>query len=185
MLIRYSWNQRYLNETSSMLEILNQRLRELEGPRRPSMFQHTSSSGSVHSSNGGSIGYQSPQSLPPGPAAYRQPSVTAFNMTSYGEHGRAPQASPQYHYQEKPFPQPPVQPYVAHPQANYFQQASGQPFGFGGQATMQQYQYPVQSTAPGPQFANWTGYGGPSVPDTLDEENAVPPNSNPWNIDAK
>lgn len=39
---------------------------------------------------------------------------------------------------------------------------------------------------PTQQFASWSGYGGPGgAPDTLDEENAVPPNSNPWNIDAK
>lgn len=34
------------------------------------------------------------------------------------------------------------------------------------------------------QFASWAGYGGAGgSPDLLDEENAVPPNSNPWNID--
>lgn len=39
---------------------------------------------------------------------------------------------------------------------------------------------------PTQQFASWSGYSGPGgAPDTLDEENAIPPNSNPWNIDAK
>ncbi|KAK6391086.1 hypothetical protein LTR65_004843 [Meristemomyces frigidus] len=154
-----SWNQRYLKETSGMLEDLNRRLRELDSTRRPSI--------SAHSSNGGSIGFHSPQSLPPGPAAYRQPSMTAFNMTSYGEPIRAPQVSPQYHYQDNPFPQQPIQPFVD--QQQYFQQPSGQPFGLGNQ----QYQYPAQAAAPGQQFATWGGYGGPSAPDTLDEENAA------------
>jgi hypothetical protein len=49
----HSWNQRYQNETSELLDELTGRLRELEvmaGTRRPSVWQ-TNSSGSVGSNN--------------------------------------------------------------------------------------------------------------------------------------
>lgn len=176
-----------------MLEDLGQRLRDLDdiaGKRRPSMWQHSNSAGSVHSSNGGSVGYSSPQSLPPGPAAYRQGSVTAYNMTSYSEPGHTPQTSPPlYHHQPNPFPQQPMQPYEQQQpydqQQHYFQQSAGQPFSFGEQQSMSQYPaYPTQGR-PSQQFASWGGYSGRSVPDTLDEENAVDPTSNPWNLENK
>jgi hypothetical protein len=40
-------------------------------------------------------------------------------------------------------------------------------------------QPPVFNMNPQSQFGAWGGYGGPSRPDTLDEENAVPPNAAP------
>ncbi|KAK5134941.1 hypothetical protein LTR08_005892 [Meristemomyces frigidus] len=167
-----SWNQRFQEETGMMLENLDQRLRslsEMVGVRRPSAWTQTSSTGSVHSSNGGSIAYQSPQSLPPGPAAYRQPSVTSHHMTSYGEPGQVHQASPpQYYHQLDPLPQQPVQPYQ-----QLSQHPSGQSFGFAGQQSAQQFQYPAPSAPPSQQFASWAGYGGPPAADTSDQENAA------------
>ena len=54
-------------------------------------------------------------------------------------------------------------------------------------AQQQQYSaYQGGAHRPSAQFAAWEGYGGSGGrPDTLDEENAVPPNSNPWNLDLK
>lgn len=186
-----SWNQRYQNETTTMLENLNQRLRELDemsGRRRPSMWQHTSSTGSVHSNggssyhsnNGSSVAYPSPQSLPPG---YRHSSVTAYNM-GFGEPGQLPHASPPpYQHQQSPFRQSPGLPFDQAQQL--FQQPGGQSFSFGEQLPVQQHQYPANPHGnPHHQFGNWGGYAaGPSMPDTLDEETAVPPTSNPWNVE--
>lgn len=43
------------------------------------------------------------------------------------------------------------------------------------------YPHNRPSHHPTQQFAGWSGYGRPGgAPDTLDEENAVPPHSNPW-----
>jgi hypothetical protein len=160
-----------------MLEMLNQRLKEMEGvngPRRPSMWQHTSSTGSAHSSQG-SIPFPSPQSLPPGPVAYRQPSVTAYNMTGYGEPSDVHQTSPpQHHYSSAPFTHQPMQPFEQYQP----------PVGHGNPAP--QFDYSVQPPVerhpnfhvpPSQHFAAWGGHGSsaPGGPDTLDEENAVPP----------
>ncbi|TKA72063.1 hypothetical protein B0A55_06658 [Friedmanniomyces simplex] len=174
-----SWSQRYQTETASMLEELGQRLREMDemsGRRRPSIWPHTSSSGSVHSSNG-SIQFSSPQTLPPGSTAYRQPSITAYNMTSYGNSGMPPQTSPpQHHYSAHNFTQQPVQPFEQQQQ----QQQQQQQAVFHGHP-IQQYSFnepPVRerhpnfNMPPSQQFAGWGGYGGPSAADTLDEENA-------------
>ena len=187
-----SWNERYQAETGPMLEVLQQRLREMGDPtttRRPSIFPHHNSTGSVHHhnstgsvhSNTGSFGYPSPQSLPPGSDAYRRPSVTSQHLTSYGEPGQAHHASsPPYHHQSDPFSEQPVQPFQ-----QMFQQPSGQQFGFGRPSSAQQQRYPPHSKAPSSQFASWGGYSGFSAGDTLDEENAVAPESSPWNFDDK
>ena len=151
----------------------------MSSSRRPSIYPHHSSTGSVHSSNGGSFGYPSPQSLPPGPEAYRRPSHTAHHMTSYGEPRQMNHPSPpQYFHQQEPLMEQPTQPYQ-----QLFSQPSGQQFGFGAQSSSQQQQhqqrYPPQPAAPSRQFAAWGGYSGFSAGDnTLDEEEAVPPESN-------
>ncbi|EMD00960.1 hypothetical protein BAUCODRAFT_190769 [Baudoinia panamericana UAMH 10762] len=178
-----SWNQRYQVETASMAEQLNNRLREMDqaaGVRRPSMWTHSSSAGSIHSSSG-SVVYSSPQSMPPGPAAYRQPSVTLWNMTSYDSQAQQ-NNPPQHRYSGDRFSQPPMQPtFELQPQHQLFQQPSGQTFNFNPQPQCPTSQTNAH-TPPFQQFAGWSGYTGPSVPDTLDEENAVPPNANPWAI---
>ena len=162
-----------------MLEQLHVRLRNSEDytdMRRPSMWHASTSASSVHSSGDGSLGYHSPQSLPPGPAAYRQPSITAHSMTSYGDSGSSARAqTPPYHHQQTAFQANPVQPWEPTPPVSqYFEQSSGQQFSFGQQT--------LPHTHPSLQFASWGGYGGPSMPDTLDEENAVPPNTDPWSF---
>ncbi|KAK0323528.1 hypothetical protein LTR82_005275 [Friedmanniomyces endolithicus] len=177
-----SWSLRYQSETAGMLEELGQRIRdmdEMSGRRRPSMWQHTSSSGSVHSGKS-SVQYSSPQTLPPGPAAYRQPSITAYNMMSYGNIGIPPQTSPpQHHYSVQNFNQMPVQPFE--------QQQRQQQATFHGHPP-QQFSYiepparerhPNFNMPPSLQFAGWAGYGGPSAPNQLDDENAVEPNAHP------
>ena len=164
-----------------MLEELGQRLRdmdEMSGRRRPSMWQHTSSSGSVHSGKS-SIQYSSPQTLPPGPAAYRQPSITAYNMTSYGNNGIPPQTSPpQHHYSVQNFNQMPVQPFEQQQQ----QQATYHghpPQQFSYTEPPARERHPNFNMPPSLQFAGWGGYGGPSASNQLDDENAVEPNAHP------
>ncbi|RMY11521.1 hypothetical protein D0867_08053 [Hortaea werneckii] len=177
-----SWNQRYQSETASMLETLHLRLREFDGisfARRPSMWHASSSASSVTSSSAASQAYRSPQSLTSSSAVYRQPSITAHHMANFGDSGPAPQVTPPlYYHQQTPSQQPPIQPWET--QTSFFEPSGGQPFSFG-----QPVSQPGRSSAhgnPNLQFANWSGYGGTSsVPDTLDEESAVPPNSQSWN----
>ena len=165
-----------------MLEILNKRLRDMgEGPRRPSMWSHHNSTDSVQSSNGGSFGYPSPQSLPSGPPTYHRPSVSSHHMSSYGESGQGHHpTSPPYYHQQDPLLEQPMQPYQ-----QLFQQPSGQHYNFNGQASAQQHRYPPQPAAPSQQFAAWGGYSGLSAQDILDEETAVPPDSNLWNAESR
>lgn len=73
---------------------------------------------------------------------------------------------------------------AAHPQQQQpqFQQST---YDFN-QAAFAMNHHAGNSHRPSAQFANWGGYGGQlGQPSTLDDENAVPPDSNPWNIDAK
>ncbi|KAK0306892.1 hypothetical protein LTR82_016219 [Friedmanniomyces endolithicus] len=168
-----SWSQRYQLETAGMLEELGQRLRdmdEMSGRRRPSTWQHTSSSGSVHSGKS-SIQYSSPQTLPPGPAAYRQPSITTYNMTSYGNNGIPPQTSPpQHHYSAQNFNQMPVQPFEQQQQQAMFHGHTPQQFSYTEPPARERH--PNFNMPPSLQFAEWGGYGGPSASNQLDEENA-------------
>lgn len=177
-----SWNQRYQSETASMLETLHLRLREFDGisaARRPSMWHASSSASSVTSSSTASQAYRSPQSLTSSSAVYRQPSITAHHMANFGDSGPAPQVTPPlYYHQQTSSQQPPMQPWEI--QTSFFEPSGGQAFSFG-----QPMSQPGRSSAhgnPNLQFANWSGYGGASsIPDTLDEESAVPPNSQSWN----
>jgi len=172
-----------------MLEELNQRLRDhdgVSGRRRPSMWQHSGSAGSLTSSNG-SISYTSPQNAPPMPASYRHHSVTAHNMPIYSESGvAAPHFSPPlYHQQSDPYQRPPANQTYSTDQQTYFQQTSSPPFNFSEPSSampQQQHHHQAHTVAPMQQFAAWSGYGGTSAGNTLqeDEEAAVPPNANPW-----
>lgn len=166
-----------MNETSELLDDLTGRLRNLEimaGTRRPSMWQQSSSS-SI-GSNGNSQ-YGSPQNSAQGRPLYQSPPpMQNFGapptMPGYGDAGSSQQySSPQYQQQQQ--------------NANIQQGFPVQPPGF---SSSQQYgfndpsasmQQPTFTTNPHSQFGTWGGYGGPSMPDTLDEENAVPPNSAP------
>ncbi|KAK3672286.1 hypothetical protein LTR78_007826 [Recurvomyces mirabilis] len=166
-----SWSQRYQAETAGMHEYLNQRLREMEGSdpgRRPSMWHHASSSGSVHSNPGsmGSIQFSPPQGLAPGPASYRQGSVTGFNMAGFGDFGQVQTSPPAHHWSNTPFHLQPGQPFE--PQQQFYQT----PFNFAEPPAAVD-RHPHANAPPSLQFAGWGGYGGSSGPDTLDEENAT------------
>ncbi len=190
----HSWHQQFQNAAGPTLEDLNRRLRECDEingvHRRPSMWHH-GSVGSNLSSNG-SFSYTSPQQqhqqrvsqTSPG---YMQssPSGGQQQASSYMDHQHV---SPPQHYQQMAAPQflpqqGSVQ-YVHQPQQQPTYQLAPQ------QQQPQQFTFnepvypapPSFSAAPIQQFANWGGYGGPSVPDTLDEENAVPPKLDPWEM---
>ena len=189
----YSWNQRYQSETSNMLEELTGRLRELEimaGVRRPSMWQHAGSTGSI-GSNGSGPHYASPHNSAQGQSLYSSPPPQAM-QASPPPPGSGYQASTppvqqypvQYHQPQPYFPQqapaypgaymqPPAH---AHPQHRPSFSFNDPAAAFPGQAV---------NTNPHAQFGAWGGYGGPAVPDTLDDENAVPPNTNAWETAAR
>lgn len=209
-----SWNQRFQNETSGLLDELTGRLRELEvlagtrrpsmwqgmvggsagrdsseqyprrsqdsegmaGPRRPSMWQHTNSTGSVGSNNSGST-LGSPQNSAVGYSMYQSPPRP-------GSFGEQTFTSPQFQLQQQQQQQQ---------ENNYQRRGStmnqtflgqpGQQFNYGnngsapaqGASDQSQHPPPFKNANPHSQFGAWGGYGGPSMPDTLDEENAVPP----------
>lgn len=173
-----------------MLDELTGRLRELEimaGVRRPSMWQHTGSTGSI-GSNPGSSHYGSPhnsvqgQAMYPSPPPMQQAAAPPPPVPGYGDAGTAHVSPPQFSqplYQQQPATTFPatfaVQPPHGHPNAQ-------QPFSFNDSSSS--FANPGFNTAPHSQFGNWGGYGGPSVPDTLDEENAVPPNAK-WEAHAR
>jgi hypothetical protein len=186
----YSWNQRYQNETSELLDELTGRLRELEvmaGTRRPSVWQ-TNSSGSIGSNNSGSA-FGSPNNSVVGQPMYQSPPAiqsfgdvsTASNYVAAGP-SRTYNSSPQY---------PPQDPNAyqrrgSTMQPNFARRPSAVPLSAPQQSQPYSYnnasssmQPPVFNMNPQSQFGAWGGYGGPSRPDTLDEENAVPPNSGP------
>lgn len=155
----------------------------MNGLRRQSMWY--GSVGSVPSSNG-SISYTSPQQAMAHPSAlyqHQQSSPPPMQQPAYGAPVRQ-QTSPQgippqpQIYQPQQQAMPPPQMYGQHaPPQHYQQQFSfNEPVYHGNQ---------VHATAPNQQFAAWGGYGGPAVANTLDEENAVPPKSNPWDISRK
>lgn len=178
-----SWSQRYQNETAELLDDLNSRVRELEimaGTRRPSMWQHTSSTGSIGSNNGSSR-YGSPHNSAQGQPLYQSPQM-AQNYTVAPARAGYGDASTLQYYNPQPYQNP--QQLYQQPSPNAQQV---RPPGLS-QSGSQEYTYtdataagqaPIFSMNPHSQFGTWGGYGGPSVPDTLDEENAVPPNSAP------
>lgn len=178
-----------------MLEFLNNRRREMEDPhgsaaRRPSMYHHSPSNGSIGSRNGGgshhgSFTYApSPQTLPVGPSSYRQPSITGYTMTNYNTRHGQPQAMPPAFNTANPFSSAPEhrQPHYSPPVQPYRQMDSGETYLPPHQYTdlAPPFQpHPNFNTHPSHQFGAWGGYGAPpatGAPDTLDEENAVPPN---------
>ena len=203
-----SWNQRFQNETSGLLDELTGRLRELEvmagtrrpsmwhgisggsesysgrvqepdgmaGPRRPSMWQQTNSTGSVGSNNSGST-LSSPQNSAVGYTMYQSPPRPG----SYGDQTfTSPQFQPQQQQQDNNFQRrgsTMPQNFPVQPGQHFNYGKSGAPaLGVAGDAHDQsQQQQLLKNANPHSQFGAWGGYGGPSVPDTLDEENAVPP----------
>ena len=179
-----SWNQRYQTETSELLDELTGRLRELEvmaGTRRPSVWQ-TNSSSSIGSNNSGSA-YGSPNNSVVGQPMYQSPPAIqgygdASNAANYVASGpsRAYNSSPQYQPQDQNAYQrrgSTMQPNFARRQSTVPMSAPQQ-FNYNAAPSMQP---PVFNMNPQSQFGAWGGYGGPSRPDTLDEENAVPPNA--------
>jgi hypothetical protein len=175
----HSWEQQYINSTGPLLEDLEQRLREHDNNRRQSMW---GSVGSNPSSNG-SFSYYSPQQVrmsntSVGQAPQQTPPPLVHHSSSYdGQQVSPPLFQPQ---PSIPQYQPQHGMQYAYPQQAFPPQPQ-QPFTFNEPV----YRNTNFGTAPNQQFANWGGYGGPSVPDTLDEENAVPPKSNPWEMNSK
>ncbi|GAB7364384.1 hypothetical protein MBLNU230_g4927t1 [Neophaeotheca triangularis] len=171
-----SWNQRFQKEIEPMLENLHLRRRELQdmGQRRPSMWHH-SSAGSISSSNV-SLYQRSAHNSAAGQSVYQPTPPLLNHSSSYGEssdgrHGSSPQyqtqtqtvfQQPQYSFTQATMPQ-------SQPPSQYF--VTPQQFDINSHA--QPYPNPSAYAAPTQQFAGWQGYGGPSVPDTLDEENAA------------
>lgn len=163
-----SWNQRYQSETSAMLDELNLRLRELDGRRMstyhpsPPANMQTPPSYTQISPNAHPVQQVSPQQqsqYPPNPVG-----PAGFGMAQLLGGAAYPQQQPQFQQPTYNFSQPPVA--VNH----------GMPL----------MPHSGNSHRPSAQFANWGGYGGQGgQPSMLDEDNAVPPDSNPWNIDAK
>jgi len=190
LILLYSWNQRYQNETSELLDELTGRLRELEvmaGTRRPSVWQ-TNSSGSIGSNNSGSA-FGSPNNSVVGQPMYQSPPA----IQSFGDVSTAPNyvaAGPSRTYNSSPQypPQDPnayqrrgstMQPNFARRPSAVPLSAPQQPQPYSYNNASSSMQPPVFNMNPQSQFGAWGGYGGPSRPDTLDEENAVPPNSGP------
>ncbi|SMY20652.1 unnamed protein product [Zymoseptoria tritici ST99CH_1A5] len=177
-----SWKQRYQSETASMLEDLNTRLREMGGPRRPSMWLHHDSTGSIGSSTqGGSMSYPSNRSdYSSMPSTYQQPHISMQHTPTSSNAGLAQISPPAYQQQQADYGMPqtgyPMPQYQPDQQRQHFQQHPIYDFG-QPPVPMQNHQYPPQAPThgrPSVQFANWTGYhaqGG--HPDTLDDENAV------------
>ena len=149
------------------------------------------SAGSLPSSNG-SISYTSPSSsMSHVPTMYHQqqssPPMQQAQATAYGAPPTGQQMSPQaVPPQPNMYPQQQQHPQHGHsygqmpPPQHYHQPQPQQQFSFN--EPVYQTNRPAR---PSQQFAAWGGYGGTTVQDTLDEENAVPPNSNPWDIASK
>ena len=196
-----SWNQRYQNETSSMLEQLNTRLRDIDERITIHRQQSVISNVSSNPSSNGSYSYRSspppslshthsiPQATPP--PLQQTPS---FGETTAGQH-----ISPQYHTQR-----PSINP-VPHSHPQQQQQFSSQnnlAYTQPMQQPFQQqhiYQQPQQppnyidnsfrnssySTAPNSQFAGWAWNGGPSGHHSFEDENAVPPKPHLWELNSR
>ncbi|KAF2484314.1 fungal-specific transcription factor domain-containing protein [Neohortaea acidophila] len=202
-----SWTQRFQKEANPMLEQLQQRLREIDemkGMRKQSVWAPQDSmrkrsvwAGSVssHPSSNGSISYSTPpQHMANG---YQQQSPPDLQQTlSFVDPGVGQRLSPSmYPPQPDAYPQQQQQQFHVPHDSVYtqLQQDPQQQQSYASASPPQQtfnfnepfYQSPPNagsSTAPGHQFAAWTGYSGPVVQDTLDEENAVPPKSNAWDL---
>lgn len=187
-----SWHQLFRDETAEMRENLNQRLRDMDdmtGRRRPSMWPRApGSSGSVHSSSGSSsLPYTSPQSSALRPESYHQSAITSSNLTAYEPPALPPtNLPPQHHYTTGQMPQHSTvaqRSYEIQPQM--FQGHSGQRYGFHHNMPFSHPHPSLGAAAPSQQFAAWRGYNDSSGPDTLDEENAIPPKPGDWGFNDK
>lgn len=110
---------------------------------------------------------------------YQQPAQPARH-TSYESKAPPSQTSPPSYPQtmhQNQYQQPNVYPPASYPQASY----QAPPFNFNDPFNQQPPQQ--HSLPPTQQFAVWNGYQGPSGFDPEDEQ-AVPPKSNPWELDS-
>jgi hypothetical protein len=156
----------------------------MAGTRRPSVWQ-TNSSGSIGSNNSGST-FSSPNNSVVGQPMYQSPppiqgfgdASTTNNYVVAGP-SRTYNSSPQYQPQD----QSAYQRRGSTMQQNFYGRPSSSqlspPQQFNYNNAPSSMQQPVFNMNPQSQFGAWGGYDGPSRPDTLDEENAVPPNSGP------
>lgn len=185
-----------------MLDELNSRLRELDGPARRQSTWHGSTP-SISSTTGGRLSYRG-SPLASGQAMYQtSPPAVQYTPGSIHAHPVHQVSPPIHHYLEQPAGYQ-ITPPLAHGHGDSYGQQHQQHHHHHHQQPQSYFQQPVysfngapmptqpqQSSAqqarvhPASQFANWGGYGGPGGnPDTFDEENAVPPTShNTWNID--
>ena len=143
--------------------------------------------------------YQQSQSSPPpvqNPAAYVPPPAYQHSQTSPPPiQNSAAYGPPPPRQQVSPQPAPPIQNMYPHPQ-----QPNQQSHMYSQMPPPQQYRQPLQqfsfnepvyhskpaaSMQPNQQFAAWSGYTGPTVTNTYDEENAVPPKSVQWDLTHK
>lgn len=179
LLISRSWNQRFQKETEPMLENLHLRRRELQemGRRRPSLW-HNSSTGSMGSSNA-SLYQRSPHNSAAGQTVYQQSPPQLQHNPSYGETAASQVSPPRYQPQAAfQLPQYDYPPGIMPQFVPTTQQAVAARQQFDINNRTQSFSNPAAYAPPSQQFAGWTGYEGPSAPDTLDEENSVPPHAN-------
>ncbi|KAF2765029.1 hypothetical protein EJ03DRAFT_339352 [Teratosphaeria nubilosa] len=184
-----SWHQRFRTETSSMLDDLKVRLRNLEA-HRPSIW-HQNSTGSVGSDSGsGSVAYPSPRSLSNGPTgSYHRSSSTVYpNLANYQQNMAATSSPPHHshsHSHSQQYSPSHFTPQGYDMQQTYFQQPSSRQYDWSP-PTLALAHPSFSSTAAAAsnqQFAAWMGYGAGGAkggPDPLDEESAAPRHGNPW-----
>jgi hypothetical protein len=149
------------------------------------MWLHHDSTGSINSSNGGSMSYPTHRSeYSSVPSIYQQPQLSVHHTPTSSSAGLAQYDSSSPYQQQSDFSMPQY-----HTQQPQFQQHQYQQpiYDFGQtSAPLQTNQYQLPQTThgrPSVQFASWSGYSGHGGhPDTLDDENAVDPTSNPWRI---
>lgn len=179
-----------------MLDELNRRLREIDEAhiaRNQGMWGSVSS---VPSSNG-SISFYSPHGValaptmqqqplqPTPPALHQTPSYSEPALSRQVSHEKRQVSPEQFQQQQGMFPPPqsvqygnafaPPQPQPQQTPQQHFQQIQQQ-YSFNEPV----FHAPAYLTAPHHQFGAWSGYAGPTVANTLNEENAVPPESTPW-----
>jgi hypothetical protein len=140
------------------------------------MFLHTNSTGSVGSNNSGST-LSSPQNSAVGYAMYQSPPRPgSFGEPTFSSPQFQPQPTQQdSNYQRRGSTMQQIFPGQPAQQFNYGNNGFAPIQGMTGGARDQSQQNPFKNANPHSQFGSWGGYGGPSLPDTLDEENAVPP----------
>lgn len=164
-----------------MLEQLTERQRTFEvmaGMRRPSVW-HNASQGSIGSD--GSIGRSAASSI----STQHNPSfgnisAPAVQPVQYASTASPPQLSPPLHHQAQLWQHSGSMPTLYRPTSH---SSTGNPamHHFNSADAVPQFRveapntFPTLNAAPHQQFGAWGGYTAPHAPDTLDEENAIPP----------